>query len=516
MNRPVDPHLREIDPFEGAEAEVDENLDGAAIERRATQGVGLLVGQMFGLQILTLGVTVVLARTLSIDDYGIFAIAIAIQQAGLALVELGVPASLINRENSPSLHEQRAVTGFVLVAAVSVCALVALVAFVVLPAFNGGFDAIRFAFVATLALPILAWRTIPTVLLERRLRYGRVTALYTADTIVFNLAALSGGLAGLGALSLVLAVPAGAFAGMIAAFALQRSSRGLAWDFGVIRPMISFGSQDSIKQGVILARDLVFVSLIATIGGQTAAGFYAMSQRVLGVPLAFSLALNRVGFPAMARTDEGDVRFHNAARSIAIASAAIGLVLAVCAGAAQPLLDFLFGSRWTPAADIVVPSAAGFLVMAGAGSIISSLRLSLGDAQTPMVSAIVDSAFLCGSAVFLIHWNSTTGVGMAIFIGAVAGVLVLLSRSTPTVRHSMVDLARAFAIAAVAATVGLMLPPQAGLVGVLVSASGSALTWLLLTFLFSRSELKLILGLVSRALKGRSSEEPLSRSGGRA
>ena len=195
MNRPVDPHLREIDPFEGAEAEVDENLDGAAIERRATQGVGLLVGQMFGLQILTLGVTVVLARTLSIDDYGIFAIAIAIQQAGLALVELGVPASLINRENSPSLHEQRAVTGFVLVAAVSVCALVALVAFVVLPAFNGGFDAIRFAFVATLALPILAWRTIPTVLLERRLRYGRVTALYTADTIVFNLAALSGGLA---------------------------------------------------------------------------------------------------------------------------------------------------------------------------------------------------------------------------------------------------------------------------------------------------------------------------------
>src|SRR5690606_22170925 len=134
----------------------------------------------------------------------------------------------------------------------------------------------------------------------------------------------------------------------------------------------------SARQGIVLARDLTFVGLITAIGGQTATGFYAMSQRVLGVPQAFSVALGRVGFPAMARSDGDETRVQSAARAVAVSAAAISLPLALCAGAAEPLLDTLFGSRWIPSSEVVIPSAAGLLLMASAGMVISSLYFSLG------------------------------------------------------------------------------------------------------------------------------------------
>jgi len=498
--KPTNPRLSEVDPFEGIET-AEETLDDANIERRATQGVGLLVFQMFALQILTLGVTVVLARILSVADYGIFAVALALQQASQALIELGVGAALIGREEMPTEHEQRAVTGFVLTGALAICAVVGACAFIVLPGLGVDGDLLKLAFVACLALPVAAFRTVPTVLLERQLRYGRVTALYTADTIAFNLAALGGVLAGMGGFALVMGVPAGALAGLIFALALQKCARGFTWDFKVIRPMIAFGSQVSARQGIVLARDLTFVSLIAVIGGQTAAGFFAMSQRVLGVPLSFSMALSRVGFPAMARSGTDDLRTKNATRSIAIAAAAIGLPLAICAGSADPLLDLLFGSRWTPAAEIVIPSAAGLLLMASSGAIISSLFLSLGNARVPMISSLIDSIVLCGTAVFLIQWNSTVGIGLAVILGAIAGVGVLLAKSERSVKKSIPPVLRALMIASAAAAAGFYSASPGGITGLVASAAAASVVWLVLTFIFSRGELNTLRDLAMKGLK---------------
>jgi O-antigen/teichoic acid export membrane protein len=505
VDKPIDPHLSDIDPFEGVEAaaqeHLDERLDDATIERRATHGVGLLVAQMFALQLLTLAVTVVLARTLTVADYGVFAIAIALQQAGHALVELGVPAALIGRPDPPTEHEQRSVTGFVLVAAVGVCSTVGLVAYLIIPALGSSSHVLQLALIACLALPVMAFRTMPTVLLERRLRYGRVTALYTVETIVFNLAALAGVLAGWGGSALVIAVPVGAFAGMITAKALQRTARGVSWDFGVIRPLVSFGSQVSARQGIVLARDLTFVGLIVAIGGQTTAGYYAMSQRILGVPIAFSTALLRVGFPAMARSEGDQTKVHAAARSIAVSAAAVSLLLALSAGAAYPLLETLFGARWTPASEVVVPAAAGLLLMASAGSIVASLNFSMGQARTPLVSAIVDSIVLCVSAIFLIKWNSTVGTGISIFVGATAGVAVLVFRAPGPVKASMLSVLRAFVIAAAATAAGILVPAGHGLGALVASIVAVALVWLVLTFTFSRAEMKSMLDLVRRGLK---------------
>lgn len=509
--RPTDPRFREVDPFEGTESvdrtapEVDEDvLDESTIEGRAARGVGLLGGQMLALQVLTIGVTVVLARLLSVSDYGVFAIALALQQAGLHLVELGIPAALINRDRPPNAHEQRAVTGLVLGLALGICGLVALLAYGLLPALGADDNPLKLALIACLALPLLAFRAVPALLLERKLLYGRLTVMYSVDTITFNLAALGGALAGWGGYSLVAGVPAGALAGTLTALFLQRSARGVTWDFSVIRPLIGFGSQVGVRQGIIVGRDLAFVSLIVLVGSQTAAGFFAMSQRVLGVPIALSMALGRVAFPAMARDETDSNRIETTIRSVGVASVAIGLPIAVCAGAAEPLLDFLFGSRWIPASEVVVPSAAGVFLMASGGSILASLFLSLGDARPPLMSTIVDSLVLCVSVIFLVQWNQTAGIGLSIALGACVGVALLLFRSPREVRVASLAVLKGLLICAVAAAAGLFLPVGNGIDALIAVVAASSIVWLTLSVIFSRPELSTLLTLVRRGIPKRS------------
>lgn len=499
-----EPHPIEIDSggvLESLEKASATSLDRATIERRATHGIGLLVGQMFALQVLTLGATIVLARILSIADYGVFAVALAVQQAGLALVELGVPAALLNRDSDPNPHEQRAVTGFVLSAATCVWLAAALVGYVLLPATGSTGYVIQLAAIACTALPILAIRTVPMVLLERKLRYGRVTALHTADAIVFNLAALGAGLAGWGGYALVGGVPAGALAGTIAALALQRSARGVAWDFSVVRPMLSFGSQVSARQGIVLLRDLGLVGVITVIGGQTASGYFAMSQRILGVPQAFSLALGRVGFPAMARADGDPVRIATAARLVSVSSTAIGLPLALCAGAAEPLLDILFGSRWIPASEIVIPSAAGLLLTAGTGMIVSSLFFSLERAGVPLMSSILEAITLCTVAAILVGWNSTFGIGLSVFTGSVVAVTVLTVRAPREIRASLLPVVRALSIATAATIAGLLSPGGNSFLGLIAASCSITVVWFILTAVFSMREFRSILDLARKALR---------------
>ena len=80
----------------------------------AARGVGVLVGRTLGLQLLTAGVTVVLAPILTPADYGLFAIALAVQLVGQRVAELGLPGALVRRAERPSPRVQSAVAGVML------------------------------------------------------------------------------------------------------------------------------------------------------------------------------------------------------------------------------------------------------------------------------------------------------------------------------------------------------------------------------------------------------------------
>jgi PST family polysaccharide transporter len=457
-----------------------------------------LVGRTLGLQLLTAGVTVVLARLLTPSDYGLFAVALAVQLVGQRAAELGLPAALVRMEETPSPRLQTAVAGVLLVTSTSLAAILLLVAFALAPAF-GGSRTLEVIAVAGCAIPFYAARSIPMVLMERELRFGRVAIVETADTLAFNCFALAGALAGLGAFSLAGAVPAGGLAGVVTAWAIQPFARRPSLDIDSVRPLAGFGLRVTALQGIYLLRELGSVVLITAIAGAPVAGFYAMSKRLFSFPIALTSAIARVSFPALSR--DAAQRPLRAAKIATYTAIAAGLPLALVAGAIQPLVGVVLGDEWLPTTDIVLVGSLGMMLTASANATMITFGLAEGRPNGPLISAIAETATMFVMVVALTGPMGEVGIGLAITVSSVVAAIALAGTTHPLVRRSLFGVTKASLIAAVAAGVAQIAGLSNDAAGLAVSLAIVSVVWLALEVAFSRADLARIVQLARPLLR---------------
>jgi PST family polysaccharide transporter len=465
----------------------------------AARGVGVLVGRTLGLQLLTAGVTVVVARILTPADYGLFAIALAVQLVGQRAAELGLPAAVIRMEEEPSRRTQAAIGGVMITASIAMAGLLTLAAFAVAPALGWPSRTLEVVAVAGWGIPLYSARAMPMALMERKLRFGRVALVETADNLAFNGFALAGALAGFGAFSLAGAVPAGALAGMAAAWSLQSFARRPRFDLDPVRPLAGFGIRVSLLQGIQLVRELGFVILVAAIGGTAVAGFYGMAKRLFSFPVALTYSVARVAFPALSR--DAALRPQRAAQAAVYTAIVVGLPLALVAGAIQPLIAVLLGDEWLPTSDLVLYGSLGMMLTASANATIISFALAEGRANSPVLSALAELAVAFALAATLTIPMGEAGVGLAITVSALAATVVLAVGTHPVVRRSLVSVAVASLIAAAAAGAAQLLDVGNDLTGLVLALGVTTAVWLALELLFSRPEITRIARLIRPLLR---------------
>ncbi len=461
----------------------------------------MLVGRTLGLQLLTAGITVVLARILTPADYGLFAIALAVQLVGQRAAELGLPAALVQMEEEPPPRLQSAVAGVLLITSVSMAGLLLLVAFAVAPALGAGSRTLDVIAVSCAAIPFYAARAMPMVAMERQLRFGRVAIVETADTLAFNGFALIGAIAGLGAFSLAGAVPAGGLAGVITAWAIQPFTRRPSIDVGSVRPLAAFGLRVSVLQGVNLTRELGFVVIVAAVGGSAAAGFYGMAKRLFSFPIALTSAVFRVSFPALSR--DAASRPARAAKVAVYTAIAAGLPLALVAGAIQALIGVVLGDEWMPTTDIVLVGSLGMMLSASANATLLSFSLAEGRANYPMAASIAEAGVAFALAVVLTTSMGEAGIGLALTVSTLVATIVLAIGTHPLMRRALIAVAKTSLIAAVAAGAAQFLDLSNDLGGLIVSLVVVSLVWLGLEFVFSRDDLAKIVSLARPLLRRR-------------
>lgn len=425
----------------------DEALRGSAV-----RGTALLVARSLALQGLAFGATLILARLLTPAEYGAFAVAVIVQQAGRGLVEVGLPAGLIQQREPPPPAQQHAVTGFTVALASVVSATAAIVAWVALPALGIESEVAELTAITCLSLPLLSLQVIPSVLLERDLRFGRILAIEASGAVAFYSFALAMAAAGHGAFSLAGAVPVSALVALAVATAVRPWDRGISLDLSPIRHLASFGGQTGAAYLTGILRDLGLVGILAAIGGQALAGFYDMARRLLGLPTAIMYALLRVAFPTLSRTPEAE-RAGLAARGAGVATLAAGLPLALVAGA-DGLVEFLFGDRWAPAAEIVAVAAAGMLLYISVGTMLNRLLLAGGDARSPLVAELAHAAVTVVAALVIAPQHGPLAAGLAIGVGYAVNAAVLARFASGVARACAGPVLRGIAIAAVAAVAG--------------------------------------------------------------
>jgi O-antigen/teichoic acid export membrane protein len=362
--------------------------------------------------------------------------------------------------------------------------------------------------VALCALPIFALRAVPAILLERRLAFGRLVVIEVSETISFYAFAVPAAIAGLGAWSLIGALPCSAVVGVVVAMIVRPWRLGVSLHLALLRPVLAFGAQAAAIWPIDQLRELGVVTGLAALGGQSLAGFYGMSQRLLSIPKAIQYAVWRVSVAGLSREVAAE-RQHRAIRAVAVTLIAVALPLAAIAGGAQPLIATLFGHRWVPTSTIVLWAVPGTLLTVGVWSLLSALALAEGDARSPLVGAGAGALTGVLVAVTLASSLDTAAAGISITAGALVATLIILIRTTADAGACVRLAARALLIMGAAIAVGQLMPGGQDAVGALVAVLASSAAWLCLAALISRDELILLFRLLRRhAIPGMSGTQP--------
>jgi O-antigen/teichoic acid export membrane protein len=483
-------------PLDSPELNEGAELAAAEVQRGAVRGATLLIGRSVALQGLTAIATIAIARLLTPRAYGVFAIAIAVQLFGRFLTDLGMSAALVRRREAPTLDEQRAVTAFMLLAGVVVAAAAWAIAFALLPAVGLDSYVARAIAIASLSLPLVSLRVVPIVQLERQLAYGRIIAIELSEVLSFYAFALPAAIAGLGAISLAGAVPVSAVAGAVTGFAVSPWPLGLSLKPRVLRPLLRFGIQVSARYPLVSLQDLGLVAILAAIGGQAAAGFYAVSQRLFSLPAAVASATLRVSFASLSRLPTDISRVRSATQAAGVVAVGTGFLLALVVGSVHPLIAVLFGERWLPAEGAVVGAAPGVLVFSSLGAVLLGLSMAEGRAGWPLTVTAISGGLTLALTLSLTPSLEATGAGIAAGAGMLALSLMLLVKAPRLARSGARAVWRALVVAGLAALAGNLAGQSTDAVSLALALAAAGTSWVALSVLLTKREFVLLIRLL--------------------
>lgn len=404
----------------------------AGVGRAASRGAALTIASQIAKVVLTFATTVVVARVLSADQYGVVAMVAPITGFLLLFQNLGLGAASVQSRNLT--YEQSNAMFWLNMAASSTVALLMLA---LSPGLRWFYDDPRPAYVmAASAITVILFglRLQHSALLNRDMRFGALTR----NEMIAAIATAAGtiGLAFL--LKSYWALWGGALIGAVAStVAIWRTSSfrpRIGVDLAGVRDLIRVGADFTGFDVVnFFARNADNV-LIARVWGSGAVGLYDRSYKLMLLPLQnFNWPLRRVVVPSLLRLRDDPERYRAAFLCVVRAIALLTVPgIAAAAIASREVIAVLLGSKWLAAGPIFF-----WLSLAG---VTQPMTSALGwlfitsDRSRAMLYWGVASSVATVLSFFAGIGDGAVGVARAYFFGQallIPPLLLYSTRSTP-------------------------------------------------------------------------------------
>jgi O-antigen/teichoic acid export membrane protein len=392
------------------------------LKGRTLRSFLLLSAQRIGGAAVTAAGSIALARLLTPEVFGLYAILLFVISLGVRASELGLGAALVQRRDlDPAAGLGAAFTanfGLALGLAIVIAAAAPLVAG--WPGMSGDMTT-PLRWLAVLVV-LSSFRMPPTVLLERRLAYLPLTAAESADTVTFYVVAVGAAMAGAGLWSFVAGALAARAINLVVLWTATRWRPTFRWSWGELAPVMKFGVlfQGSVLAGI--AGDAVVPTLVTAWSGVAGVGFLNWASALAFLPLQVVSVAGRVLFPALSSLQADTVRFAEAtARALNRVTAVLYPAAALLFAGADPVVRLVFGEAWMPA----VPAVRCFCLSAligGTSTILVHTLYSLGRADLVFRLNVVGAVLLWVITIALVPWLGFTGFALASAALACAGV----------------------------------------------------------------------------------------------
>jgi O-antigen/teichoic acid export membrane protein len=434
-----------------AEAERDQSLLSRASGALGWSFLNTLVGRLG-----TLGIGIALARLLGPQEFGTYAVALIALMAVLSFNELGVSLAIVRWPGDPSVIAPT-VNTISLIASTMIAGVTVALA--------GPFAAAMGEPSATPVVQLLGLSVIlsgavasPAALMQRQFKQGTRMVIDQVTVWVGALVSIGLAIAGSGAMSLAIGRIAGAGIGAVLFIVLSPGRYRLGVNREQVAPLLRFGLPLAGASVVVFAISFADQIVVGRMLGPEALGFYVLAFNLSQWPVTvFSQPLRNVAPPTFARLQDEPEAMRGAFRSIIGLLAAVTFpVCLLLSGAAGPIVGFVYGSAWAPAAAVLA-----WLGILAAFKILYELAYDylvvIGASRAILGLQVVTLVTLIPAVVLGVHVSGITGAAAA-QVGVAALVMLplyvtLFSRAG---LHPLRLLGRIWLPAVIAASVGLI------------------------------------------------------------
>ncbi|KAA9132911.1 lipopolysaccharide biosynthesis protein [Microbacterium caowuchunii] len=379
------------------------------LAQKASRGIVMTMGGLWGRALLQMLSTIVLARLLTPADFGLIAMVAAVMGLAELVRDFGMTGAIIQARELPervwrSLLWLSALIGAVLATIVALCApLIALL-----------YDEPRLVGITLLMAPgvFLSGLVMPLqARASKELRFGVLATLDVSTMAAGVVAAVITALLGGGFWSLVVMAGVQFLVRLIVLWVIVRPRFGPPRIVRETWPLVGTGGSIFGAELLGYAEKNIDNIIIGTQLGPTMLGQYSRAYALFLLPLQqMNGPLGRVALPVLSTLrDDGD-RYRRYIRSAALVIGYLTLpTYAVAAGVAQPLVLLLLGPNWSVAATIFT-----LLAIAGFAQAIGRLRtwiyISLGRSHRQFVYDLVARPMVILGYFFGIWWGGINGL----------------------------------------------------------------------------------------------------------
>jgi len=280
-------------------------LEVKEIGHRAIKSILALISRTFILNVVNFLGTLALTIFLSTQGYGIFIVASSAVDVLTYFSDIGLAGALIQKKGKLTDKEINSTFSLQNLLVLMGIGLALILSKKISQFYGFGQEGLHLYYALLVAFFFASLKTIPSVLLERRLKLEKVIIPQILETVVFNGLIVWLAFSGWGISSYIVAVIARAVVGVVAIYSLVSWRPRLRLSFESIKSLLSFGVPYQLNSILAVFKDKVSLLVLAKIIGLEGVGILGWAEKWANLILRYFLdSTIKVAFPMFSRLQD--------------------------------------------------------------------------------------------------------------------------------------------------------------------------------------------------------------------
>ena len=325
--------------------------DTRMLKTKAIDSFFVLAIRRILMQAVQTASSILLARLLFPDVFGLYALVLFFQGIFLLLTDIGLYMSIIQDKKEPTLLELRGI----FTVHVSLGIISSIIFWFLVPVlfylFNHPLDKAHLFVVqmSSLALIFYNLKLVPQALLERAINFKRIAIAEVSEILVFNIGTIYLAFNGFGVASFIWGLILSRFTTVITLFILRSWRIGFSLNLAHLKRFLSFGVpfQASAVYGTMSGA--VAPVVVGGMLGVNALGLVNWAGGVAGLPRVISEIISRILLPLGARSqNDPEILKKTIERTMHLSSVISFPLIALVFVLAKPITYIVFTDKWLP------------------------------------------------------------------------------------------------------------------------------------------------------------------------